>query len=74
MLTLGTNSCARSAERFSTPQFYAAMQNLAGASFCTWVADVRFSNRPVGVKRFQTLHDGGVHVTRGLVLLYGIGI
>jgi hypothetical protein len=34
---------------------------------------VRFSNRPVGVKRFQTHHDSGVNVTRGLVLLYGIG-
>ena len=32
-----------------------------------------FSNRPVGVKRFQTIHDSGVNVTRGLVLLYGIG-
>jgi hypothetical protein len=35
--------------------------------------DVRFSNRPVGVKRFQTHHDCGVDVTCGLVLLYGIG-
>jgi hypothetical protein len=35
--------------------------------------DVRFSNRPVGVKRFQTIHDCGVGITRGLVLLYGIG-
>ena len=35
-------------------------------------ADVRFSNRPVGVKRFQTIHDCGVDVARGLVLLYGI--
>jgi hypothetical protein len=34
--------------------------------------DVRFSNRPVGVKRFQALHDGGVGVAHGLVLLYGI--
>jgi hypothetical protein len=31
---------------------------------------VRFSNRPVGVKRFQTIHRHGVGVTRGLVLLY----
>jgi len=35
--------------------------------------DVRFSNRPAGVKRFQAIHDRGVNVTRGLVLLYGIG-
>jgi hypothetical protein len=27
----------------------------------------------IGVKRFQTLHDGGVNVTRGLALPYGIG-
>jgi hypothetical protein len=35
--------------------------------------DVCFSNRPVGVKHFQALHDGGVGVAHGLVLLYGIG-
>jgi hypothetical protein len=34
---------------------------------------VRFSNRPVGVKRFQTIHNCGIDVTRGLALLYGIG-
>jgi len=38
-----------------------------------WEAHVRFSNRPFGVKRFQTIHRCGVDVTRGLVLLYGIG-
>jgi len=38
----------------------------------TW-DDVCFSNRPGGVKRFQTIHDCGIDVTRGLVLLYGIG-
>jgi hypothetical protein len=37
------------------------------------IDDVRFSNRPVEVKRFQTHHDCDVDVTRGLVLLYGIG-
>jgi Sulfatase-modifying factor enzyme 1 len=36
-------------------------------------ADVRFSNRSVGVKRFQTIHISGVDVARGLVLLSGIG-
>src|SRR6516164_6640071 len=35
-------------------------------------SDVCFSNRPCGVKRFQTVH-GGVNVTRGLVLLSGLG-
>ena len=35
--------------------------------------DVRFSNRRVGVKHFQTIHQCGVDVARGLVLLFGIG-
>ena len=35
--------------------------------------DVRFSNRPFGVKRFQTIHRCDVDVTHGLVLLSGIG-
>src|SRR5262245_30048576 len=34
---------------------------------------VRFSNRPSGVKRFQTIHHLSVNVARGLVLLFGIG-
>jgi len=34
---------------------------------------VRFSNRPFGVKHFQTLRRCGVDVTHGLVLLFGIG-
>jgi hypothetical protein len=34
---------------------------------------VRFSNRPFGVKRFQTIHQRGVDVARGLALLSGIG-
>jgi len=37
------------------------------------VADVRFSNRPFGVKRFQTIHQFSVDAARGLVLLFGIG-
>src|ERR1700681_2306586 len=36
-------------------------------------ADVRFSNRPFGVKRFQTIHHYSVDVAHGLVLLFGIG-
>ena len=35
--------------------------------------DVRFSNRPVWVKRFQTIHCFSVDVAHGLVLLFGIG-
>ena len=34
---------------------------------------VRFSNRPFGVKRFQTIHQHSVDVAHGLVLLFGIG-
>jgi len=37
-------------------------------------SNVRFSNRPVGVKRFQTTHHHySVDVAHGLVLLFGIG-
>src|SRR4249919_2312984 len=32
-----------------------------------------FSNRPFGVKHFQTIHRCSVDVARGLVLLFGIG-
>ncbi len=35
--------------------------------------NVRFSNRPLGVKHFQTFHCCGFYVSRGLVLLFGIG-
>jgi hypothetical protein len=36
-------------------------------------SNVRFSNRPFGVKRFQTIHQHSVDVAHGLVLLFGIG-
>ena len=32
--------------------------------------DVCFSNRPFGVKHFQPIHQCGVDVARGLVLLF----
>src|SRR5271167_1386417 len=35
--------------------------------------DVRFSNRPVGVKHFQTIRRCSVDVAHGLALLFGIG-
>jgi hypothetical protein len=35
--------------------------------------NVRFSNRPFGVKRFQTIRRCSVDVAHGLVLLFGIG-
>jgi len=34
---------------------------------------VRFSNRSVGVKHFQTIHHHSVDVAHGLALLFGIG-
>jgi hypothetical protein len=43
------------------------------ASFSIPSDHVGFSNRPVGVKRFQTIHLHGTGITRGLVLLSGIG-
>src|SRR4249919_4336848 len=39
----------------------------------TPIGDVRFSNRPVGVKRFQATHRCSVDVAHGLALLSGIG-
>src|SRR4249919_3955526 len=35
--------------------------------------NVGFSNRPVGVKRFQAIHRCSVDVAHGLALLFGIG-
>jgi hypothetical protein len=35
--------------------------------------NVRFSNRPFGVKRFQAIHRYSVDVARGLALLFGLG-
>jgi len=35
--------------------------------------DVRFSNRPFGVKHFQTIHHCSIDVAHGLALLFGIG-
>src|ERR1039458_10105859 len=40
---------------------------------CCHLANVRFSNRPFGVKHFQTIHHYSVDVAHGLVLLFGIG-
>jgi hypothetical protein len=37
-----------------------------------WI-NVRFSNRPFGVKRFQTIHLCGFDVAHGLALLFGLG-
>jgi hypothetical protein len=37
-------------------------------------AHVHFSNRPFGVKHFQTIRRCSVDVAHGLVVLFGIGI
>jgi hypothetical protein len=37
------------------------------------LSNVRFSNRPFGVKHFRTVRRCSVDVTHGLVLLFGIG-
>jgi hypothetical protein len=37
------------------------------------MVNVRFSNRPLGVKRLQAIHHCSVDVAHGLVLLFGIG-
>src|SRR5436853_6772986 len=37
------------------------------------ISDVRFSNRPFGVKHFQTIRRCSVDVAHGFVLLFGIG-
>jgi hypothetical protein len=52
-------------------KYYVCLWHLADIT--TALIHVRFSNRPFGVKRFQTIHDCGVVVARGLVLLFGIG-
>jgi len=37
------------------------------------IVDVRFSNRPDEVKRFQAIHHNSVEVAREHTLLFGIG-
>jgi ABC transporter substrate binding protein len=43
------------------------------SSVASCLKDVRSSNRPSGVKHFQTIHRTSVDVARGLALLFGIG-
>ena len=43
------------------------------ASFQARDSHFCFSNRPFGVKHFQTIHRYSVDVAHGLVLLFGIG-
>ena len=46
---------------------------MAGAASDHPKLNARFSNRPVWVKRFQTIHHCCVDVARRLALLFGIG-
>jgi superfamily II helicase len=43
------------------------------ADMTLWNSNVRFSNRPVWVKRFQTIHQNSFEVAREHTLLFGIG-
>jgi hypothetical protein len=46
---------------------------IAGPAASPSQKDAGFSNRPFGVKRFQTIHHCIVDVAHGLALLFGIG-
>jgi len=57
---------------YRTPSCYEmGAMDVVGPKLPSW--NVRFSNRPFEVKRFQTIRRCGVDVTHGLVLLFGIG-
>jgi hypothetical protein len=60
----GTIFSGKSSSRESGPA--TALINASGL-------DVRFSNRPFGVKHLQAIRRCSVDVTHGLVLLFGIG-
>src|ERR1700733_8417719 len=64
-MTESANFSPRNRRLFQHNRPLAATSGLGG--------DVRFSNRPLGVKHFQTIHVCGVGVAHGLVLLFGIG-
>jgi hypothetical protein len=53
--------------------FLAGLFGIGGGAILVPVFYECFSNRPFGVKRFQTIHHHSVDVARGLVLLFGIG-
>jgi hypothetical protein len=58
----------------STWRSRAAMSAFGGkADIDRKCGHVRFSNRPVRVKRFQTIYRHSVDVARGHMLLFGIG-
>src|SRR5215472_16880996 len=65
MSAFGTKRTSRSAQPMSALGGKADI-----AQTCLYVC---FSNRPIGVKRFQAIHRCGLDVARGPVLLYGLG-
>src|SRR6516225_2940722 len=68
-----THDCRRG-DRITT--FFTAARNVCfrhKADIARLSSNVRFSNRPVGVKRFQAVQYSDGNVARGLVLLYGLG-
>src|SRR3954465_509030 len=67
MLTRGVPECRPGSCRVKT------LQPESFTSVLRHPARVCFSNRPFGVKHFQTIHLCSVDVARGLVLLSGIG-
>ena len=54
-------------------KFRCACRLMAHRDMQTAMRNVCFSNRPFEVKHFQTIHQCGVDVAGGLVLLFGIG-
>src|ERR1035441_8239693 len=82
-LTGNLNACLRnpckSAASFPSSRF-AAVCGTTGPHQSEWwhcaafaKRNVRFSNRPFRVKRFQTIHHCSVDVAHGLALLFGLG-
>src|SRR3954465_11097002 len=67
MLTRGVPECRPGSCRVKT------LQPESFTSVLRHPARVCFSNRPFGVKRFQTIHLCSVDVARGLALLFGTG-
>src|SRR6516164_8725315 len=63
--TRSTSLIGRLGSSAFRPSTSGVLMSLAGSRF--------FSNRPVGVKRFQAIHLWSVDVARGLALLFGIG-
>ena len=62
-----------SLRREDSPCQLGAVHTWPKADISIAAMNVRFSNRPFGVKHFQTIRRCSVDVAHGLVLLFGIG-